>query len=1146
MSLQDLVQINAYYTRSINLERDAHSCETVKAYIPTSRALQTLERIANTLDTEAMPRAWALTGPYGSGKSLFAVFLSHLLGNPDAEITQLAQSNLQQANPELSQSYQVVTQATQGCCTILLTGTPSPLGQQIIQALARGAEEYWKKRSGANHKIVKKLQQAATAKTYNIPNILALVAELQEKLSEIGCPSLLIVVDELGKFLEYEARHAHVNDIYLLQALAEQAYKAHATPVHLLVLLHQAFEHYAKGLGERLKNEWQKVQGRFESIAFLESSEQTIRVVQKALSYKLDFADYPNLQQSVQSSTETLIQAQALPSSLNQNDAAQLFLHCYPLHPITLFMLPTLCQRIAQNERTLFSYLGSREPYGFKHSLNQLNIETTDWIMPWQLYEYFILNQPASLTEPLTQRRWAEVITAVERLGDAPLAQVQLLKTIGLFNIIGSQGNFKASPEIIQLCEPDPDTLKALVEKSIITYRKFNNEYRVWQGSDFDLENAVQEESTQLGHISLAEELNKAELLQPLVARRHTFNTGTLRYFIPLFADNQTSKQLNKTNNTPRIILFIVETEEDKDIFNRLLKSAKNLDIYALLSKGEQLREITTEVLALRRIQETQKTLHDDAVAQHEHKIRLNAAEQILKAIIKDTVRQPQTLQWYWKTEPITISNAAVFQAQLSLVMDEIFDKSPIIKNELINRNKPSVSAATGRNRLFAAMLEHPHEADLGIQKYPPEKAIYRSLLKATGLHQVIDGVWQFVDLPENDPCKLRNVWNKIKDFFSECETEPKSLTLLFPRLEEPPYGLTRGVSLVFLVTGLIIYQDELALYEEGNFVPTLTIDVIERLRADLQRFKVQYFKLEGMRASLFREYVKLLSQTDINSKPDVLSIARPITKFMKKLPDYTRQTKNLTTEAQAVREAFYRAQSPNELLFNALPKACGYAELRLDEQDPNKLEGFSKTLVKVLRELNLAHEKLLHSLQQQIKTAFDDTEQPLSALRNCVMGRYKGLEDYTTDREGLKAFIKTLTDSNGDEKQWVERLGSFLAKAPTERWDDDAIYNVGYKLVEFSKRLTDLEQLRIFHKQEKYSQDPEFEATLLRSVRKGKNEQHTIAYVDKNIKQSVEKTLEEITGLLDKLNKEQHKAVIAELVNQLLEQTEKEESQHD
>lgn len=152
------------------------------------------------------------------------------------------------------------------------------------------------------------------------------------------------------------------------------------------------------------------------------------------------------------------------------------------------------------------------------------------------------------------------------------------------------------------------------------------------------------------------------------------------------------------------------------------------------------------------------------------------------------------------------------------------------------------------------------------------------------------------------------------------------------------------------------------------------------------------------------------------------------------------------------------------------------------------------------------------------------------------LIGRYSELEDYTTDREGLKAFIKTLSDEHGDAIQWIERIGAFLEQVPTERWNDDAIYNVSYKLADFSKHLTDLEQLCVFHEQEKCSQDPESEATLLRSVRKGKNELHIIVYVDKDIKQSIKTKITQIKSLLAQHSKEQHKAIVAELVNDLLD----------
>ena len=63
--------------------------------------------------------------------------------------------------------------------------------------------------------------------------------------------------------------------------------------------------------------------------------------------------------------------------------------------------------------------------------------------------------------------------------------------------------------------------LAQLEQKSIINYRKFNSEYRIWEGSDFDLELAVKEKVQQLGRINLAETLAHRNKLASIVARKH-------------------------------------------------------------------------------------------------------------------------------------------------------------------------------------------------------------------------------------------------------------------------------------------------------------------------------------------------------------------------------------------------------------------------------------------------------------------------------------------------------------------------------------------------------------------------------------------------------------------------------------------------
>ena len=77
MSIENKISVNTHYTRSTNLKRDSKSEVVTRSYIPTSRALRTLDQMVDALSKDEAPRAWSLVGPYGSGKSTFAVFAVH-------------------------------------------------------------------------------------------------------------------------------------------------------------------------------------------------------------------------------------------------------------------------------------------------------------------------------------------------------------------------------------------------------------------------------------------------------------------------------------------------------------------------------------------------------------------------------------------------------------------------------------------------------------------------------------------------------------------------------------------------------------------------------------------------------------------------------------------------------------------------------------------------------------------------------------------------------------------------------------------------------------------------------------------------------------------------------------------------------------
>jgi len=1144
MSLQDHIRVNTHYTRSINLERDADSTAVVEAYIPTSRALKTLERIHESLIAEAAPRAWSLVGPYGSGKSSFAIFLSHLLEAPGSAAAQAALKVLRRADRKLADKFSRLGRGKQGQCVILLTGSPEPLARALVRSAAEAAREYWSKRPGRAPAIVSKLKQLAGNDEVTASEVAQAISTLQAAVAKAGGNGVTIIIDELGKFLEYEARHYGANDIFLLQTVAEQAYAAHSAPLTVAVLLHQSFEQYAKGLGESLKNEWAKVQGRYENIPFLESTEQVLRIVAAAFEQDLSTDSRLKIGKVAQQAAQVLSKAKALPGALDVDGATVLFEHCYPLHPITALLLPILCQKIAQNERTLFSYLGSQEPHGFRDSLLRCG-SMGDWIYPWEIYEYFIRNQPAALADHLTHRRWAEVVTAVERLGDAPEAEIHLLKTIGLLNIVGAQGGFKAAKDVIELCLPTKrlakEAARALAGKSVVQFRKFSGEYRVWQGSDFDIDAAVEEELAKLGQFGLAAHLTSRKALLPIVARKYSIQNGALRYFSPRFVDAQTYEKEPVRADEPRIIFFLSEGQDDQTIFaEQVVNHYSDLDIVVEYLNSAQLRQSVAEVLALVAVQRSSQELHSDPVAKREFKDRYHAATEAEQGLLDALIERPASSRWFWRGERLQIHNKRALQNGLSKVLEAVYHASPIVRNELINRDNPSSQAVAGRNKLLFALLNDADKEDLGIDKFPAEKGIYRSLLRAAGLHRKAEEHWELASpLESEDSCNFSPAWERIQQFFADSEEKPLPFSELYAVLVEPPYGVKKGVLPILCIAAYLVNDHELALYEEGVYTPYLTEEQVERFGRHPDTFSVQRFRIEGLRASIFDQYSKALYGQ--GTKKSIIELARPLAKFMGQLEDYTKRTKSsiLSERAKAVRTAFDLAKSPQRLLFDSLPAALGYRIGEHEGAEGTVVEGFSQALTDTLRELKHAYSNMLNEQRRLLAQAFHmSAETPLDEMRQTVIGRYAGLDGYTVDVDGLKAFIKRLTKTDGDDDHWFENILMFLGQRPSKKWTDADHAEAEVRLSDYSKRILDLETLRLHYERCEAKTDGDFDVILLKSLKKGSEPVDEVVAIDKERRKAILGIKQELAQLLAGYkDSELQLAAVAEFVDDFLQE---------
>lgn len=89
-TLDSLVTVTPRFARSVALARDTHRADALDGYILTPTGREVLRRLAEALRGESSIRAWSLTGPYGSGKSAFALLAAQALaGQQPSRLTRM-------------------------------------------------------------------------------------------------------------------------------------------------------------------------------------------------------------------------------------------------------------------------------------------------------------------------------------------------------------------------------------------------------------------------------------------------------------------------------------------------------------------------------------------------------------------------------------------------------------------------------------------------------------------------------------------------------------------------------------------------------------------------------------------------------------------------------------------------------------------------------------------------------------------------------------------------------------------------------------------------------------------------------------------------------------------------------------------------
>lgn len=1080
------------FARSINVERDTGSA-AINGYLPVGRALDTVHRIAGSLLDDSVERAFSVTGPYGSGKSSLAVLLDALFAPSGDEAFGSARHLIGEVAPETSdlvdRARAAVGAKRTGFLRCIVTAEREPVATTVLRALLNGVETYRRayRSEGANELLTTLQEMIGDSQERGAGSIAhAAVRHVLARATKLA--PILLVIDEFGKNLEAFADARGDADLYLLQQLAEWSRGKTGIPVVVVTLQHMAFGDYAEGASVAHRREWTKIQGRFEDIPFTDSSAQIRSLIGTAFD---DHHDQAFRTACAAWATREAARAQKL--GLTDVADPALLAACWPLHPLALMVLPELCQRYGQNERTLFSFLAGTGPKGVRAWLADRGWsegEDLPCIGLNVVYGYFVDSAASMAGVSTAASRWLEVETRIRDAHSLNAGQRRVVRVVGLLNLVATGGSLRASSALVKWAANDGAAgtqvedavrrrLSELERTGLLTFRDFADEYRVWQGSDFDLRAAIGAARGRVLSESLANVLERVRPLGPLIPSRHSHEMGTLRSFSRHWADTDT--RISTVDSTAKFDGSVYYVLDDRDPAKILVEDETQPVVLVTSSLNDTVRDAAIECASLHEALRAGDQI-SDWVAEREMRERLDESitkfDQAFEAAFGS--RAPGVT---WRlarpgNRPQEIPTTAGSSA-LSWVCDQAYDKAPRVRNDLINRHELSSQAAKARRLLLEAMLR-PERHKLGIEGFGPERAMYEAVLAAPCMHREDRGVWRLAR-PSADS-GYQHAWDHIVSRFHGATAGRISVTDIFSTLRRPPYGVREGLAPVLFVAALQVNGEQVALYEHGTFRPIVTGDILERLVRNPSNFEIKHF---GSRSGSRARFIELLRDA-LPSGPahslrsdGVLAVVAQLMNVLNTSPTYARQTRGISAEAQAVRRAMLSAREPDELLFTNLPIAVNGTAVDLNARpSQNSLKTIVEAIATSAREIGSCYPALLEDLRV---TLAEHTAAPHDRVMSNLQERAAMLDGKVLDPR-LRAFTNALcADFGEDIDGWTELVGMNVTQTTIAMWTDEDHQRYRVNLTELAGTFRRLEAINYDHLAETGDSADAFRVTLTR-----------------------------------------------------------------
>lgn len=1103
--MSNMISVASGFQYSVNIGYDLNLDDKLQNFIPTRSSLELLQDILQSTDDASTDRARVLIGAYGKGKShiiltILSVLMQknwNLFDKLNKQVDKIAELKLLVSN---------YYNSGKKFLPVVINGSSTSIQQAFLLALQKALSEndlmdvmpdtnykaainvikkwendfpdtYKKFKSELGQPIeifikkladydiesyifFEKLYPMLTSGSIFNPFLGFDIPELYESvvksIKPLGYTGIYVVYDEFSKFLESNIKEASVSDTKMLQDFAEKCNRSGQAQLHIMLISHKEIANYIDKLPKQKVDGWRGVSERFKHIHINNNFTQTYEIISSVIEKNYGWESFLNNYNEIFEALLDRYVSHAIFADISREECKKIVEECYPLHPVTTFILPRLSEMVAQNERTLFTFLSAKGVSTLCTFLDGYEDNCFTVITPDIIFDYFEpLFRKESYTSEL-HKNYMLTKAILEKLDNTSL-ESKVIKTLSLIYILEQFDKIKPTIDDIDgiysigyTHEEIKKAIDELVNKKYVVYLKMSNDYlRLKQSSGVDITQKIADTiERRYSDFSIKETLNLACIGNYMYPSKYNDEREMTRFFSFEFInaseidDNVDWDLKSKEIDADGIIYGIIIENSDsiQKLKSTLLTTSINQErfVFILPKKYVEIKDI---VLRFNAVMELREAAEGNDILFDEYEVIYEDLRDVISEFI-NSYTHPENYKSYYihNGKERSIIRKAELSGLLSNICEKVYAKTPVINNEAINKNELSPIAYNSRTKIIAGLLRNTLEPNLGFTGTGQEVSIMRSTLIRKHILLEENGT-VYINFNTGD-INFDNMIAVILKFFQkakktgECGFDELYNALISP---EGGIGLRRSLIPIYLAAVLHEYKQEAVIMNDREQVP-LGADVLLQIEANPSRFKIRYLNWNAEKEEFISELEDIFKDNIIESEKEINTYEHIVTAMKRWYLSLPKYSKEKTPEKSAARyRGLVRLLKQNigsyEFLFVKLPNEFG-------QQNFNA--GIADTISKAKDYYDGALDKLVESLIEDVKNIFSEGNshrlQKRSSMASVIKDWLEGLDDSVFEQlfqNGADRCLGFLREVTNDEKVFVMRLAKLVTDLRIEDWED-------------------------------------------------------------------------------------------------------------